>query len=66
MMSEKQEEASKKDSAEESQQDVAADEKGIHNLERENIKNGISATPALCLCEPEIGWLCPQFLWNFK
>lgn len=32
MMSKKQEEASKKDSAEESQQDIAADEKGVHNL----------------------------------
>lgn len=32
MMSKKQEEASKKDSTEKSQQDIAADEKGIHNL----------------------------------
>lgn len=32
MMSKKQEEASKKDSTEESQQDIAADEKGVHNL----------------------------------
>lgn len=32
MMSKKQEEASKKDCTEESQQDIAADEKGIHNL----------------------------------
>ena len=38
MMSKKQEEASKKDSTEESQQDIAADEKGVHNLEKENIK----------------------------
>lgn len=38
MMSKEQKEASKKDSAEESQQDIAADEKGVHNLERENSK----------------------------
>lgn len=38
MLSKNQEEASKKDSAEESQQDIAANEKGIHNLETEEIK----------------------------
>jgi hypothetical protein len=53
MMSKKQEEASKKDSTEESQQDIAADEKGVHNLEKENIKTESFATPAPCLCEPD-------------
>lgn len=38
MLSKNQEEASKKDSTEESQQDIAANEKGIHNLETEEIK----------------------------
>lgn len=32
MMNENQKEASKEDSSEESQQDIAANEKGIHNL----------------------------------
>lgn len=38
MLSKNQEEASEKDSTEESQQDIAANEKGIYNLETEEIK----------------------------
>lgn len=83
MLSKNQEEASEKDSTEESQQDIAANEKGIYNLETEEIKresqplqhpactplmespplqhpacaplrpDGITPTPARCLCSPE-------------
>lgn len=64
MLSKNQEEASKKDSTEESQQDIAANEKGIHNLETEEIKR---ESPPLQhpACAPEIWWLWPWFLGTF-
>lgn len=51
MMSKKQEEVFKKDSIEESQQDIAVDEKGVYNLEKENIKMELFVILAFCLCE---------------
>lgn len=49
MLSKNQEEASKKDNAEDSQQDIAANEKGIHDLEREKL-NMDSQLLCPCLC----------------